>query len=374
MIFKINSKQLFSKLQVCGKAIASKSVLPILDCFKLRVKSGWLYITAFDQETRISSTIQLVESSGDIEVAIDASTILNSLKMLPEQPIEIEVNENNLEVIIKYHNGQYSFIGLDAKDFPNAQTFGAEYEEISIKGNELLGAIENTQFACGVDELRPVMTSVHIDCKDERVTFVASDGHKLVKLNSNNARTKSEQSLNLPSKTANILKDALRKETELLTIKFDTSHAQFVVGDFTIRVRSIEGRYPNYNSVIPQSSSRSLCVHRDTLIAMIKRVSIYANKSSNLVKLAFSQGKLEVFSQDIDFSTSAQEETEVNWNDGDFAIGFKAPFLIELLESIQSDEVLIEMNDPTKATLFKPALASEEFEQVCLLMPMLLQD
>lgn len=375
MKFIANSKTLSTALQKAGKAINGKSSLPILNCFLFGIKDNKLHLAATDGEIRLTTTIEVHEAEGSIKFAVNAKVITDALKELPEQPITIEVNENNFEVFIHYHNGKFNFIGQSADDFPTPRELAQSTKKtFAINPETLLDGLVGTSFACADDELRPTMNGVYFDLSDKGLVFVASDGHKLVKLKSIETKVAERASFILPRKGANTLKSLLPKENEKVQVSFDLNQAVFKLSDFTIIVRFIEGRYANYESVIPQTFSQEITLSKSALSAAVKRISLFGNDQSNMIKLDIAKSTVIVSSQDLDFSTAAEETVECLGVVTPIQLGLKAAFFTEILNSIGSDEIVISLNNPSQAIVLSPKVNSFGFELTALLMPMMLND
>lgn len=372
MKFVINSKQLLDKLLKLGKVVNPKSTLPILTTFLFGVKGSKLYLVASDIENRITASIDIYEVEGEGKISLNAETVLGALKELPEQPVTFDINDDNNEVFIYYQNGKYNFVGQSGDEYPEPKQLAENVKQkLIIPAVDLHNVILGTLFATADDELRPVMNGIYFDITKENVTFVASDGHKLVRLISD-IQGQDRASFILPKKGAKIILDLIAKESEDVIINFDLNNANFKIGEYNINTRFIEGRYPNYDSVIPKDQPYSLELSRDILIAILKRVSVLGNKQSNLVAFDITNNALTVTAQDIDYSTASEESTEISYSGYTMKIGFKATFLIELLKNISSDEIKISFSDPTRASLITPSHNSSGFKQTSLLMPMLL--
>lgn len=375
MKFTVQKKELYSKLQNAGRVISNRNTLPILDCFLLGLSGTELKIAGSDTEIRISTKVDVSSSEGDGMICVDAKTMLDALRELPDQPLNISVNPDNFEVIIEYHNGKYTFIGQEAKDYPQPNKLTEkERNEINIPSETLLSALNETAFAVSNDELRPVMTGLYFDISTDKTTFVASDGNKLVKLTNYTIRCSDNCSFILPTKAINLLKTLLPKQDQTVKVRFDLNRAIIDLPDYSIIARFIEGRYPNYNSVIPANNPNRFEVSRDVILAAVKRVGTLSNKQTNLICFDLKQDSLTVSSQDIDFSTSAEESLDVEYNGVPMQIGFKSTFLTEILSSVQDESVIFELSDSTRAGLIKPSKDREGWESIGLLMPMLLND
>ncbi len=371
MQFTVSSKKLLTKLQAAAQVINKKNMLPILDCFLLGLRGNILNIASTDGEVRLVTKVEVQDAEGDIKMAVNAKTLVDALKELPEQPITFEVNEDNFEVFIHYHNGKFNFIGQNADDYPTPKNLDEKVkQELVIGADVLLNGIAGTLFAVSDDELRPVMCSVYLDITKDDVTFVASDGHRLVKLVSKVARGLDKASFALPTKGANIITSLLAKQSEPVKIRFDYNNAVFDLIDYSVTVRFIDGRYPNYNSVIPENNSNKFTISRDNLSAIIKRVSVFASEASSLVKLDISNNALIVTAQDIDFSTAAEESTEISYDGIPMQIGFKYTLLLDLLKNIHTDEVEVQLSEPSRAALLMPIGGGYGWDSTYLLMPM----
>lgn len=375
MQFTVSSKKLLTKLQAAAKVINTKNTLPILDCFLLGLRGNILNIASTDGEVRLVTKVEVQDAQGDIKVAVNAKTLVDALKELPEQPITFEVNENNFEVLIHYHNGKFNFIGQSADDYPTPKNLDEKVkQELVIGADVLLNGISGTLFAVANDELRPVMNGIYFDITKDNLSFVASDGHRLARLISKVARGTEQASFILPTKGANVITNLLARQSDPVKIRFDFNNAVFDLTDYTVTVRFIDGRYPNYNSVIPVNNINKFTISKSVLSAIIKRVSVFANEASSLVKFDIDDNALTVSAQDIDYSTAAEENTEIDYDGTPMKIGFKSGFLLDLLKNMQSDEVELQLSDPSRAALIVPIGSGSGWDSTYLLMPMMLSE
>lgn len=375
MKFTISSKKLFTKLQAAAQVINKKNTLPILDCFLLGLRGNILNIAATDGEVRLVTKVEVQDAEGDIKIAVNAQTLVGALKELPDQPITFEVNEDNFEIFIHYHNGKFNFIGQSGDDYPTPRLLDEKVkQELTIDADVLRNGISGTLFAVADDELRPVMNGIYFDITNQDIAFVASDGHRLVKLVSNVARGSEQASFILPTKGANIITKLLAKQSDPAKVRFDFNNVVFDLTDYSVTVRFIDGRYPNYNSVIPAGNPNKFIISKDSLSAIIKRVSVFASEASSLVKFDISNNALIVTAQDIDYSTAAEESTEISYDGMPMQIGFKYTFLLDLLKNIHSDEVEVQLSDPSRAALLMPIGSGSAWDSTYLLMPMQLND
>ncbi|HBB08247.1 MAG TPA: DNA polymerase III subunit beta [Bacteroides sp.] len=374
MKFIISSTALFSHLQAISRVINSKNTLPILDCFLFDLQGGTLSITASDTETTMVTSVEVTESDSDGRIAITARTLLDAMKEIPEQPLTFNIDDKTLEVIVQYMNGQYSVMGQNADEYPQAATLSDSAVHVNIPADTLLNGINRTLFATADDELRPVMNGIYFDITPENITMVASDGHKLVKNQNLTIKGSEKAAFILPKKPANLLKNILTKEESSVNIDFDERNAVITLAKYRMVCRLIEGRYPNYNSVIPQNNPYKITIDRAVLLSALRRVSVFSSQSSSLVKLRLEASKLIISTQDIDFSTSAEETLSCLYEGAPMSIGFKAPFLIDILNNTPGQDVVIELADPSRAGVIVPAEQEEDANLVMLLMPMMLND
>lgn len=374
MKFVVSSATLLNHLQAISRVINSKNTLPILDCFLLDLKNNILSLTAADSETRLETLVEVSSTEGEGSLAINAKNLLDPLRELPDQPLTFDINDETLEVFIYYHNGKYNFVGLKGDEYPEPKKLKDSALKLTIDAETLFSGINRTVFATADDELRPVMNGIYFDITADDLTFVASDGHKLVRVTTTEAKGEGRSSFILSKKPANLLKSLLPKENGPVEIEFDENNAYISMSSYKMVCRFVEGRYPNYNSVIPQNNPNSLTLDRLALLNALKRVSVFSNAASSLVKLQLSEDKIVVSAQDIDFLTSAEEMIPCSYSGNVMNIGFKAAFLIDILNNIPSSDVRIELSDPSRAGLILPVEKEENEDMLTLLMPMMLND
>lgn len=374
MKFIVSSTSLLSHLQAISRVINSKNTLPIMDCFLFNLQDGTLSITASDTETTIVTSIEVTESDSDGRFAIVARTLLDAMKEIPEQPLTFNLNPNTLEITVQYMNGQYTVMGQNADEYPQPATLGDNAVHANIPADVLLNGINRALFATADDELRPVMNGIYFDITPDDITMVASDGHKLVRNKNLSVKGSEKAAFILPKKPANLLKNVLTKEENSVSIDFDDRNAVITLEKYRMVCRLIEGRYPNYNSVIPQNNPYKITIDRAVLLSALRRVSVFSSQSSSLVKLRMGDNKLVISTQDLDFSTSAEETLVCQYEGNPMSIGFKAPFLIDILNNLPGQDVIIELADPSRAGVIVPAEQEENCDLLMLLMPMMLND
>jgi DNA polymerase-3 subunit beta len=374
MKFDVSSTSLLARLQSISRVIASKNSLPILDCFLFELKEDKLIITASDTETRMITSVDVQNAEGSGVFAVVAKILLEPLKELPDQPLAFEIDDESLAILLHFQNGQYHFVGEKGDTYPQQKPLGEDFTAIEIGAQTLLSSISRTFFATADDELRPVMNGIYFDIHEDDLTFVASDGHKLVRLRNTSITSPQKASFILPKKPATLLRNILSRETDNVHIRFDDNNAYINCHGFEMVCRLIEGRYPNYNSVVPQNNPFRVTIDRIDFLNALKRVAVFANQSSSLVKLHATTDLLVVSAQDIDYSTSAEEQIVCSYQGEELQIGFKGTFLIEILSNIASEHIILELADPTRAGIVVPTENEQDEDLLMLLMPMMLND
>ena len=374
MRFTLSSTTLSNHLSTLSKVITNKNAIAILECFLFEVRDGQLIITASDSENVMKATCQLDETDGNGSFAVSSQTILDAVRELPEQPLSFDVDTDKLVVKVYYQNGMYNFTVQNAEEYPQTQPLPTNVTRITFDSGVLLANISRTLFATASEELRPVMNGIYFDITPEFTAIVASDGSKLVRNRNFSVRGEGNASFILPKKPATLLKSVLSKDGGDVVIQFNDRNAMINFADGVLICRLIEGRYPNYNSVIPQDNPNQIRIGRKTLISTLRRVMPFASESSQLVKFQVSQGTIEVSSEDIDFATSAKEQLTCEYEGKNMSIGFKGSSLSEILTNLEGDEVIIELADPSRAGVVVPAEQPDQEEVLMLIMPMLLNE
>lgn len=375
MKFVISSTELLKQLQLIGKVISSKNTLPILDNFLFELSGNELQITASDLETTLITTIELENVTDEGKVAIPARILMDILKEFPEQPLTFNVEAETQKIELNSENGKYNLTGQNAEDFPQIPEIKQEEQShLQMPSAILYQGIGKTIFATADDELRPVMNGIYVELKPDNVTFVATDAHKLVRYRRDDVSPEQESSFIFPKKPASLMRNILSREEGKVDVRFDDKNVQFVLPKYRMISRLTEGNYPSYDSVIPSDNPFKLTIDRLEFYNTIKRVAVFSNQASNLIKLSLKGNQLTVSAQDIDFSVSGRETLNCQYEGNDMEIGFKSSFLLEILSNLNSSEVLMELSDPSRAGLLYPAEKEEENEDVLmLLMPMMVE-
>ncbi|MGN1375886.1 MAG: DNA polymerase III subunit beta [Prevotella sp.] len=374
MRLTISSITLAGRLSALSKVFNSKNSMPILDCYLFEVKDNKLKITASDSENVMTTTLDLDASDSEGTFAVNNRTILDAVRELPEQPLTLDVDMTSYAIKVIYQNGIYNFTGQSGDEFPRPQQLSDAAAAITIDSKTLCNDISHSIFATANEELRPVMNGIYFDLTTEHLAIVASDGHKLVRTRNNRIKSETPMSFILPKKPANLLKNVLNKSEDDVIIRFDDRNACISFAEGTLSCRLIEGRYPNYNSVIPQDNPNQLSIDRSVLIGVLRRVLPFASDSSQQIRLHIEMGKTVISSEDIDFYTSAKEEIACDYNGNTMDIGFKGSSLVEILNNLDCSEVVLQLADPSRPCLILPSEQEEDEDVLMLIMPMLLND
>ncbi len=382
MTFSIINSEISNKLQMVSKVVNSKNVLPILDNIIFTITDGILYLKASDSENTLATKITLAQADGEGSFAVSARSITDAMKNLSsEQEVTFTYSEQDNTLKAEYFSGMFTLPVMNADEFPAVPVLSGSHTAFTITDTALMTNIGRTLFATAQDELRPVMNGIYFDLTEENLKVVASDGHQLIrctlagiKAGKREDGTAAIGSFILPKKPAAILKNIIAKKGEDITVDFDDRNIEFKAADFTLYSRQIEGRYPNYNSVIPQNNPNVMTADRLAMMAALKRISPFSNNSSNLIRMRVAKDSVQFDAEDYDFSKSATEKMACDYNGKEMSIGFKGVSVIELLDNISSSEVVAQMADPSRAALFLPSEQPEGEEILMLQMPMLIND
>jgi len=373
MKFVVSSSTFLARLQAVSRVIGGKPAQPILDNILLVAQDDTLYATASDKETTMEAKIHLEELETPGTITIPAKLLLDILKEFPEQPLTFDVDTATNKVKIISDKGEFEVPGESAEDYPVQMALGEQAVGLKMACGTLLEGISRTVFATANDDLRPVMNCILIEMGGECFTFVASDAHKLVRYKRFDAKTEGESySLILPKKPSLLLKNILPKDDSELQLQFSEKMACFIFGDYKMTCTLVEGRFPNYNSVIPQNNPKKIIIEKKELYNSLRRVSVMANQASNLVKFDLSGSSIVISAQDVDYAMSGHETINCQYDGEAMSIGFKSPFVQEILSNLNTEYFVLELSDPSRPGLFLPyENANEEEDLLMLLMPMM---
>lgn len=370
MKFIVSSSYLLKQLQVLGGIINNSNTLAILDNFLFELDKNSLKVTASDLETTISGKLD-VECDSKGSIAVPARLLQDILKSFPEQPLTFIVEENNT-IEISSNHGKYALAYADGAEFPKAIEI-TNPSSTSIQSDILATAISKTIFASGNDDLRPVMSGVFFQFSSESLTFVATDAHKLVKYIREDLKASETAEFIMPKKPLNLMKSILAGSEEQVVIEYNESNAKFIFDNTELVCRLIDGKYPNYEAVIPKENPNKLTIERSQFLSSVRRVSIFSNKTTHQIRLKIAGAELNVSAEDIDYSNKAEERLTCSYQGDDMQIGFNSRFLTEMLANLTCDEVSLEMSLPNRAGILTPVDGLDEGEQIMMLvMPVML--
>lgn len=366
MKFIVSSSALLKQLNNLSGVLNSGAVLPILDCFLFQLKKTELSLTSSDLETTMSVSMAC-ESKDSGDICIPARLLLDTLKTFPDQPLTFTIDDKKKSVEIISDYGKYKLTGHDVGDFPKS----VEIENPSsfeIDGSLLSRVISKTLFAVGNDDLRPVMCGVFVKVGAEGITFVATDAHKLVRYGSAEVKSKTEASYIIPKKPLNLLKGAGFGKVK---VECNATNVSFESGGTKIISRLIDGKYPNYDAVIPKENTNKLTIDRQEFLNSIRRVAVFSNKTTHQMKLTLKKNKLNMLAEDLDFSNEATEEIKCEYKGNDLEIAFNSKFLQEMLGNMDGEEVVFELGTEKQAGIVKP---TDKEDVLMLIMPVLLNN
>ena len=374
MNFIVSSSYLLKNLNAISGVITSNPVVPILENVLFEIEGGNLLITASDLQTSVMVELQ-VESKEDGSVTIPAKILIETLKNLPEQPVTFSIDDQNYNIEINSDNGRYKLAGENSADFPKVPSISDGYSS-EINSDVLNSAISNTIFSTSTDELRPAMTGVFFKLASAGCTFVSTDGHRLVKyIRTDIKGDEVDHDMILPRKSLNLLKSILPSDSSSeIKLEFNASNAYFSFENIKMVCRLIDERYPDYDNVIPSDNSNNVTISKPEILGSLKRISIYANKTTNQVRFKISGSEILISAEDLDFSNEANERISCDHDGDDIEIGFNAKFLIEMLSNIESDKVILKLSEPNRAGLLIPEDINDNEDITMLVMPVMLND
>jgi DNA polymerase-3 subunit beta len=373
MKFIISSTALLKSLQTISGVLSSSSTLPILENFLFELEEGKLKLTASDLETTISVTVEPDKADDSGAIAVPARRLLDITKTFPELPVTIISDNDTLNIEILAGEGRFKMVGQNAEEFPKVPELD-EVKEVKLNGGLLVKAFNNTLFATGNDELRPMMSGVYCEINEGNIVFVATDAHKLVRYSRNDIKSDFSDSLILPKKTLNLARQIIPEdEEEVVDMKFNKSYAVFSFDDIVMVCRLVEGKYPNYEAVIPKENPFTLTIGRQDLLNALRRVSIFGSKSTHQVRFKISGQELVLSAKDIDYSSEAKERLSCSYEGEDIEIGFNSKFMQEMLSVLTCENIVLKMSAPNRSGIISPEKNDNEHEDILMLiMPVML--
>ncbi|MGB4971793.1 MAG: DNA polymerase III subunit beta [Cyclobacteriaceae bacterium] len=370
MKFIVNSSYLLKQLSNINGVITTNPVVPILENFLFEIEKNILTVTASDLQTSMITEIT-VESKEKGNIAVPARILLDTLKNLPDQPVTFSIDESTYSIEISSDNGRYKLSGENATDFPKVPAVSNDFSAV-LSSDVLAKAVNNTIFATSSDELRPAMTGVYVNLGEKNTTFVATDGHRLVRYRRTDIKSDSGNAIIIPRKALNLLKATLPTENTEVSIDFNMSNAFFKFGSIRMICRLIDERFPDYENVIPSQNPIKMTISRTELLSSLKRIAIYANKTTHQVRLKITGSELQVSAEDLDFSNEANERLSCEHEGEDIEIGFNAKFIIEMLSNLDTDQIKLNMSASNKAGVILPIDKDKDEDILMLVMPVML--
>ncbi|MCL6257889.1 DNA polymerase III subunit beta [Aquiflexum sp. TKW24L] len=372
MKFIVSSNALLKQLSAINGVVTTNPVVPILENFLFEIKGGKLTITASDLQTSMITEID-VEAREDGNIAVPAKILIETLKNLPEQPVTFSIDQDTYSIEISSDNGRYKLAGENATDFPKIPTV-TNPTTVDMSTEILSSAISNTIFATSNDELRPAMTGVYINLSSTNTTFVATDGHRLVRYRRVDVASADGASIIIPRKALNLLKSTLPSDNVPVAVEFNNSNAYFKFNSIKMICRLIDERFPDYENVIPVDNPNHMTIDRLEFLGSLRRIAIYANKTTHQVRLKLTGSELQISAEDLDFSNEANERLSCDHDGEDIEIGFNAKFLVEMLNNLSSKEVTLKFSAPNRAGLIVPSDKSDNEDILMLVMPVMLNN
>lgn len=374
MKFVISSSVLSSRLMTIGRVIVQKNTIPILDCFYFDIQGTTLTITASDNDTTLTAKAELNECDSDVRFAVNAKTLQDAIKEIPDQPLECYLNTESYELTVEYQNGQYKLMGQSAEEYPTPAISDETRLEFDLECQKLVPSITRCMIAAANDTLRPQLNTICFDIHSQEVSLVSSNGNQLALTKLAMPELNAEGSYLLGTRPASLLKGMLAKAEGNVHFSIGQRTAIVHTEEYSLTSRLVEGRFPNYRSVIPQDNPNIVTVNRLALVSALRRVLVFANAQAVLVKFRLGPNTMNISSQDIDFGKSAEENMLCDYMGTPMRIAFKGSVLLDLINNIEGDDITLKLSDPSRAGLIVPAKQKEGEEVLMLIMPSVFND
>lgn len=374
MKFVISSSVLSSRLMTIGRVIVQKNTIPILDCFCFDIQGTTLTITASDNDTTLTAKAELNECDSDVRFAVNAKTLQDAIKEIPDQPLECYLNTESYELTVEYQNGQYKLMGQSAEEYPTPAISDETRLEFDLECQKLVPSITRCMIAAANDTLRPQLNTICFDIHSQEVSLVSSNGNQLALTKLAMPELNAEGSYLLGTRPASLLKGMLAKAEGNVHFSLGQRTAIVHTEEYSLTSRLVEGRFPNYRSVIPQDNPNIITVNRLALVSALRRVLVFANAQAVLVKFRLGPNTMNISSQDIDFGKSAEENMLCDYMGTPMRIAFKGSVLLDLINNIEGDDITLKLSDPSRAGLIVPAKQKEGEEVLMLIMPSVFND
>lgn len=375
MQFIVSNDKLSKQVQLLSGVLSTNNTLPILDFFLFDLSPGKAVITASDLETTVSTEIEVMTEDTGV-IAITAKLLVDMVKGFGSSsiPLTFKVDSEALSVEMTCEHGKYKIPAANGGEFPKAPEVDNS-KEFNIDGSILAGGINRSIFATGTDDLRPVMSGLYFEVHEDHVHFVATDAHRLVRYTREDVKSSTPGSFIVPKKPLNLIKLTAPMAEKEVTVTYNDKNARFDLGGTIVISRLIDGKYPNYEAVIPKENPNKLTVNREQLHQSVRRVSLFANKTTNQVRFKIAGSELQISAEDLDFANSATERMPCNYSGEDMEIGFNSRFILDMLSNIGGEEVIVELSAPNRAGILLPAEREDEGENILMLvMPVMLNN
>ncbi|HEX7069200.1 MAG TPA: DNA polymerase III subunit beta [Rhodothermales bacterium] len=371
MKFTVSSADLLKALTTAGGAVPSKSTLPILESVLFERDGDHLRLTATDLEIWMVQRLPVTfddRDAGDNRVAIPVKRLLDTLRALPDVPVRLTA-DGEFNVSLQTDKGLYKMVGHDGADYPATPELTGD-RTFEADGSLLRRAIHLTSFAVSRDSLRPAMMGIYFQVDENEGRAVATDGHRLVKLQMGQLRSRQPLRFIVPEKALTLASRVASDDP--CTVEVDNAHVSFDFGASRVLARMIDETYPNYEAVIPVDNDRRMVVGRDAMLAAAKRVGLYSSSMTNQIRLNIQATQVEISAEDIERSSEAREVVNCEYRGEDMVIGFNSVYLNEVLSHIESEEVVFEFSSPNRAGVVTPQEQREDEDLLMLIMPVML--
>lgn len=372
MKFIVSTSVLLKNLLSVSGVLTSSNTLPILDNFLFELTDDSLRVTASDLETTMTVIIPVTKSDENGIIAVPARFLVDILKTFPDVPMSFNINNETFQIEISAGEGKYKLTGYNGDVFPQSPIV-ENSTNITLSSQTLANAFNKTLFATGNDDMRIVMTGVFCQLSDKDITFVATDAHKLVRYRRTDTKASEGGSFVLPKKPLNLIKNILSTVDVPVKIEYNNTNVLFEFENILMVCRLIDGKYPNYEAVIPANNTKKLTINRQQILTSIKRVSIFSNQLTRQIRFSITGQELMLTAEDTELSNEAKERLSCNFSGEDIEIGFNSKFILEMINNLDSEEICIEMSASNRAALIFPVNNSTEGEDILMLvMPVML--
>lgn len=369
MKFTIKKEEILKGLQRIQGVVDKKNTMPILANMLLTAEKGGLEIIATDLEIGLRGKYSAeVAASG--AVAVSAKKMYEIARELPEEDVQVQVDENNWVKMVSGHS-QFKLVGLPKGEYPSLPEV-VEEGMIAVSGDVLRDMIRKTLYAVGDNDARYVLNGLFVHLTQAKnglnIRMVGTDGHRLSLVDQVVDAKHKEESVIIPKKAMMELRRLLEEDGSgaELRVGFSKNHALFKRDGLVMVSKLIDGNYPNYNQVIPAKSTKTVSVPKEQIAHAVKRVSILSKEKTNAVKLQLEKNSIVLSTSNPDLG-EASEELAVDYKGEGLSIGFNSRYLTEVLSAIDGETITISLTDPLSPCLIRE-VGNEQYK--CVVMPM----